>query len=51
MDSTIALLKATDVQDLYVRDYDATLGPIEWAEVRGHEVLIKAISNVRDSSK
>ncbi|TMW63032.1 hypothetical protein Poli38472_005650 [Pythium oligandrum] len=49
VDVTLALLRVTDTKDLYVRDYDAALAPLDWANIRGHTHVIKAIEKYEDS--
>ncbi|DBA00827.1 TPA: hypothetical protein N0F65_008470 [Lagenidium giganteum] len=49
IDATIALLKATNTMDLYIRDYDAALAPLDWVRLRGHTELLKAIEKYEDS--
>ncbi|KAL3668960.1 hypothetical protein V7S43_006248 [Phytophthora oleae] len=49
VDASIVLLRASDVKDLYVQDYDGAMCPLDWANVRGHIKLLKAIEKHQDS--
>ncbi|KAG3120206.1 hypothetical protein PI124_g361 [Phytophthora idaei] len=49
VDASILLLRASDVKDLYVQDYDGAMCPLDWANVRGHTKLLKAIEKFQDS--
>ncbi|ETP15900.1 hypothetical protein F441_09441 [Phytophthora nicotianae CJ01A1] len=49
VDASILLLRASDVKDLYVQDYDGAMCPLDWANVRGHTKLLKAIEKYQDS--
>ncbi|KAE9020029.1 hypothetical protein PR003_g3043 [Phytophthora rubi] len=49
VDASIVLLRASDVKDLYVQDYDAAMCPLDWVNVRGHTKLLKAIEKYQDS--
>ncbi|TYZ59866.1 hypothetical protein PybrP1_005808 [[Pythium] brassicae (nom. inval.)] len=49
IDAALALLKAGDSRDLYVRDFDAAFAPLDWANIRGHTQLLKAVEQYEDS--
>ncbi|EEY61124.1 uncharacterized protein PITG_01372 [Phytophthora infestans T30-4] len=46
VDTSILLLRASDQKDLYVQDYDGAMSPLDWANVREHTKLLKAIEKV-----
>lgn len=49
VNASIVLLRASDVKDLYVQDYDGAMCPLDWANVRGHTNLLRAIEKYQDS--
>ncbi|KAI9987534.1 hypothetical protein PInf_023575 [Phytophthora infestans] len=49
VDTSILLLRASDQKDLYVQDYDGAMSPLDWANVREHTKLLKAIEKYQDS--
>ncbi|KAH7484274.1 Poly [ADP-ribose] polymerase tankyrase-2 [Phytophthora ramorum] len=49
VDASIVLLRASDVKDLYVQDYDGAMCPLDWVNVRSHTKLLKAIEKYQDS--
>ncbi|ETW03360.1 hypothetical protein, variant 4 [Aphanomyces invadans] len=46
-DAAMALLRAGDLKDLLITDYDANLNPLEWAGVRQHTECLAALNKVR----
>ncbi|KAK1945576.1 Palmitoyltransferase AKR1 [Phytophthora citrophthora] len=49
VNASIMLLRASDAKDLYIQDYDGALCPLDWANVRGHTELLRAIEKYQDS--
>ncbi|OQR88384.1 ATP-binding Cassette (ABC) Superfamily, partial [Thraustotheca clavata] len=47
--AAIELLKAGDLKDLLIADYDANLNSLEWAAVRGHSKCVKELTKYTDT--
>ncbi|OQR83635.1 hypothetical protein ACHHYP_14478 [Achlya hypogyna] len=48
-DAAIALLKAGDLKDLLIADYDANLNSLEWATVRSHTTCVRDLIKYTDT--